>query len=566
MTNFNHDSNHNGKVDQAEDSDALGGTPAAEYVQGGSTPSFSSVSVTNAPADADDVVRQQELSGDITPASATTATKPVIDVTHTDYGAVGDGTVDDTQAIKDAIAEAASNANGGVIYFPEPPSNYLVTSQILIQSDNITLRGAGGESTPMQYDVGTKLAPIWFSNTAGSELAINTSSKGDLSVTTSTAADAGNFAAGDLVLIGSDDSFRRSSSPRGETAVVESVDSTNGTVSLRWALYDDYSTNPTIQQLNAVENVRVEGLGVHLPGGADYYGVGADGAKNITIENCFITGTGDAAIPIFNSTNVTVRGSRFNDIYYSGTGTSYGVGLFDATTNVLVEDCHFTNLRHGVTFGGTSAKGVPRNAVIRDNFGSSHHSDGTIPFDTHDICEYVSFVDNVAHNGGFTVRGQNVEIRGNEIHGGNISVGIRNTTEGTKILDNTMYVGGDFGVWTNSDLALLDCQIRGNEIIGGAQNGIRVSTAAQHTEISGNKITSPDSNAISFRDIGTVPSGVTREQVRVSENTITDGGGEGVFFGAAYDRCIVSDNIAQVSGTAYNTAALTNSVVTDNIS
>jgi hypothetical protein len=56
-----------------------------------------------------------------------------------DFGAVGDGVVDDTQAIKNAIA-AVTTAGGGELYFPR--GSYVVTSVIDLPA-NILLSGVG---------------------------------------------------------------------------------------------------------------------------------------------------------------------------------------------------------------------------------------------------------------------------------------------------------------------------------------------------------------------------------------------------------------------------------------
>ena len=66
MTNQNLDSNNNGQADKADDSDALGGNAPGYYELDSHDHSDeainpSSVSVTNAPADSDDVTRLQEL-------------------------------------------------------------------------------------------------------------------------------------------------------------------------------------------------------------------------------------------------------------------------------------------------------------------------------------------------------------------------------------------------------------------------------------------------------------------------------------------------------------------------
>lgn len=58
------------------------------------------------------------------------------------YGAIGDGVTDDTQAFEDAIAAAeAASALGACVYAPS--NRYKLTSKLLTQSDNIAIIGDG---------------------------------------------------------------------------------------------------------------------------------------------------------------------------------------------------------------------------------------------------------------------------------------------------------------------------------------------------------------------------------------------------------------------------------------
>lgn len=57
----------------------------------------------------------------------------------TDYGAKGDGTSDDTNAINDAITAAAA---GRIVYFPA--GTYLISSEIIANDDKLTFLGDGG--------------------------------------------------------------------------------------------------------------------------------------------------------------------------------------------------------------------------------------------------------------------------------------------------------------------------------------------------------------------------------------------------------------------------------------
>lgn len=89
-----------------------------------------------------------KFSGGVTFADGTTqATAPRSGVTWLsvrDFGAVGDGTTNDTKAIQSTINQVLS-AGGGVVYLP--PGKYLISSQLKIDGSNIALQGAGKDAT-----------------------------------------------------------------------------------------------------------------------------------------------------------------------------------------------------------------------------------------------------------------------------------------------------------------------------------------------------------------------------------------------------------------------------------
>lgn len=65
-----------------------------------------------------------------------------------DYGAVGDGTTDDTEPIQ--AATAAANLTGGIIYFPQ--GNYYMTEPIVITHHGTCVKGASPQSTYIHTD------------------------------------------------------------------------------------------------------------------------------------------------------------------------------------------------------------------------------------------------------------------------------------------------------------------------------------------------------------------------------------------------------------------------------
>lgn len=76
-------------------------------------------------------------------AMAQTTEPGFYDVTA--YGATGNGSTDDTAAIKSAIAAAQANTYGGVVYFPI--GRYVVSSPLIVTSSDILLLGQGPLAT-----------------------------------------------------------------------------------------------------------------------------------------------------------------------------------------------------------------------------------------------------------------------------------------------------------------------------------------------------------------------------------------------------------------------------------
>lgn len=67
---------------------------------------------------------------------------PWADVTHPAFGAVADGVANDGPALQAGL-DALQAAGGGTLFLPPTSAYYLITSEILIDSDNITIFGLG---------------------------------------------------------------------------------------------------------------------------------------------------------------------------------------------------------------------------------------------------------------------------------------------------------------------------------------------------------------------------------------------------------------------------------------
>lgn len=74
------------------------------------------------------------------------------------YGALGDGSTDDTTAIGAAITAACSI--GGIVWFP--PGTYLVSTTLTISCDGVTLAGAGPKASILKADTGLDADDVLF--------------------------------------------------------------------------------------------------------------------------------------------------------------------------------------------------------------------------------------------------------------------------------------------------------------------------------------------------------------------------------------------------------------------
>lgn len=66
-----------------------------------------------------------------------------------DYGAVGDGVADDTSAIQDAVDSVAA---GGYVFFPK--GTYRATSQISVNTTDVTFQGESRRQSELKFDDG----------------------------------------------------------------------------------------------------------------------------------------------------------------------------------------------------------------------------------------------------------------------------------------------------------------------------------------------------------------------------------------------------------------------------
>lgn len=109
-----------------------------------------------------------EIAADVTP---TNLQYPPGNVFR--YGAVGNGTTDDTQALQTAITVAGALAGGGIAYLTS--NAFLVSSALVIAGSNVSLKGAGNSSVIVSNSATADVIQITGSHIDLSDFVINAS-------------------------------------------------------------------------------------------------------------------------------------------------------------------------------------------------------------------------------------------------------------------------------------------------------------------------------------------------------------------------------------------------------
>lgn len=268
-----------------------------------------------------------------------------------DFGAIGDGNTNDTQAIQAAIDAAP---DGTAVLVPE--GVYLINS-ILIQN-SVVLRGEGHQVTTLKLSgktgtgikIGTGSSERWVTVLSGS--------KGSHSVEIS---DASGFSIGDFALLRQDNDptlFQwgyngpESYGERAMGQILRISEIHGNTLTFDRPLYMTYesSLNPKITLRRMVERAGVEDLRLQR---VDTSGWGRNinlrGAAYSWVRRVWSEKTLTAHVQLAEAYGNEIRGNYFNDSYlHSSGGQGYGIRAQEQATDNLIEDNTFDHLRHSM--------------------------------------------------------------------------------------------------------------------------------------------------------------------------------------------------------------------------
>lgn len=273
------------------------------------------------------------------------------------YGATGNGTADDTTAIRNAISKAPA---GSVVYLPA--GTYRLTKRIYLKSDMI-LRGDGAALTSLIFE-GTNTADrcigvaCWDSDqmttyvtpTAGMTL-------GSAELTVSSAA---GFQPGDIIEIEEDndpawgltDSWQ--ARLPGQINRVIAVDTGNKRLTLDHPLRHTFTAarNPRLRRLVTIRNAGIENLFIRRKDAVDSYTIEMKFAVRCWVRNVESYMTYKAHLWLDRSFECDVRQNYFHDAFvFGGSGQGYGVCCGKRTSDCLIENNVFYHLRHSMIVG-----------------------------------------------------------------------------------------------------------------------------------------------------------------------------------------------------------------------
>ena len=284
-----------------------------------------------------------------------------VSVNVMDYGAVGDGVADDTQAIKNAIAAAPV---GTAVYIP--PGIYKTTSKIKI-TKSIVVRGAGVEQTKIfcgnpnehcfaieyGYDVRNYIPLVSGYNKGSTQVVVSNAS---------------NFQIGKYVEFRQDDdptvyvNGDGSTSTERNTGQFNKIIGKNGnTLILEKPLYYNYNINfnAGARPVNSmIEKAGLEDFYLEIPSGftGSYGNIAFIGAANSWIKNIWSHNTYKGHVYMKESYANEIRDSVFQDTWMrGGGGNGYGIHHEARSTDNLYINNIFWKLRHAmiVSWGAT---------------------------------------------------------------------------------------------------------------------------------------------------------------------------------------------------------------------
>lgn len=320
------------------------------------------------------------------PGSIPQRTTICANVRQSPYNAKGDGITDDTEAIRRAIS---SCPNGQVVHIPE--GTYRLSSELQISGKSIVLRGDGQRRTFLKnYSNSGNILSMYTGSGSYSPIKILSGYAKDS--TAITIEDASSIRIGDYVVVYQDNDIDVPVDPIGcggncnwcglydnsnhaMTQIVRITAKNGNTLSLNRPLYYTFksSLNPELLKLSMMEKAGVEDLSMVMmqAGSGARNGIGIARCAHCWVKNVEIYKIRNHHISIMYSYGIEVR----QNYLHHGWGTypgdwAYGVMLYFANSDNLIEDNIFYVLRHSMILEGGGSGNVFAYNYSKDSQGN----------------------------------------------------------------------------------------------------------------------------------------------------------------------------------------------------
>src|SRR5690606_3076556 len=255
-----------------------------------------------------------------------------------DFGAVGDGEADDTQAIKDALS---ATSTGNAVLLPE--GTYRVTSQIGIPAGKV-LRGEGPGRTRVVIQHSKTGFDIGSSQERVNTTLASTANKGD---TTITVEDGSAFGP---------DSYAQLVRPSDEVSQIAYVVEVSGNqLTFERPLYENYEAGTSVAMTPMSRDAGIEDMFLYTdwPEHTGYVNatkVRLNRAARSGVKNIETDGYVGREVFVTERHHVEIRDSYFHQSLEGAMAEEqfyiYGVELRNGTTDSLVENNIFAYYRH----------------------------------------------------------------------------------------------------------------------------------------------------------------------------------------------------------------------------
>lgn len=293
-------------------------------------------------------------------------------VSAQDFGAIGDGIVDDTNALQNAINYAKSI--GAQLQLGGSQFTYKITTA-LVGGSNLHIHGTGATLDMSAIASGEKTALI-CAGSLGTGVAI-TSGATENSYTINVSNTSG-FNVDDYVQVASSDNYTYGGGAynvtKGEFHRIRSLVA-NTSITFSTPLVDTYTTTPKVYPVTWVENVSIKGVkivGLDTPA-TTQRGIALRYVKNFDISDNEFSAQDTYQVECASSIIGRINNNRLTGIYYDGvTGTIfYGICVMDCSQWIEVAGNIGNKVRHLVV---TTARTTGQGHNGQPAFINIHHN------------------------------------------------------------------------------------------------------------------------------------------------------------------------------------------------